>query len=81
MRHVTAREANQHFAKVLSAVEAGEEIVISKHGKPVAVMAPYRPQRDAEHEAKVARLRALMNEPVVIQGPLRRFTRDEMHER
>jgi prevent-host-death family protein len=81
MRHVTAREANQHFAKVLSAVEGGEEVVISKRGKPVAVMSPYKPALDAEHQAAVEHLKAVMDEPVELGAPFRTFTRDEMHER
>ena len=81
MRHVSAREANQHFAKVLSAVEAGEQVVISKRGKPVAVMSPYKPALDAEHQAAVEHLKAVMDEPVELGAPFRTFTRDEMHER
>ena len=81
MRQVSAREANQHFAKVLSAVEAGEQVVISKRGKPVAVMSPYRSRSDAEHHAAVERLKAVMDEPVKLRAPFRTFTRDEMHER
>ena len=81
MKHVTAREANQHFAKVLSAVEAGEQVVISKHGKPVAIMSPYKPALDAEHQAAVEHLKAVLNEPVELGAPFRTFTRDEMHER
>ena len=81
MKHVTAREANQHFAKILSAVEAGEEVVISKRGKPVAVMSPYRPMPDAEHQAAVDRLMAILNEPLIPSEGFRTFSRDEMHER
>jgi prevent-host-death family protein len=81
MKQVTAREANQHFAKVLSAVEGGEQVVISKRGKPVAVMSPYKPALDAEHQAAVEHLKAVMNEPVTLGAPFRTFTRDEMHER
>jgi prevent-host-death family protein len=81
MRHVTAREANQHFAKVLSAVEGGEEVVISKRGKPVAVMSPYKPALNAEHQAAVEHLKSVMDEPVELGAPFRTFTRDEMHER
>ena len=32
MRRVTAREANQRFSEVLSAVETGEQVVITKRG-------------------------------------------------
>jgi prevent-host-death family protein len=81
MKHVSAREANQNFAKVLSAVEGGEQVVISKRGKPVAVMSPYKPAPDAEHQAAVERMIASMDEPVEWDAPFRTFTRDEMHER
>lgn len=81
MRQVTAREANQHFAKILSAVEAGDQVVISKRGKPVAVMSPYRPVPDAEHQAAVDRLKAILNEPLIASEGFRTFSRDEMHER
>jgi len=81
MRHVTAREANQHFSKVLSAVEGGEEVVISKRGKPVAVIAPYKSLSDAQHQAAVEHLKAVMDEPVELGAPFRTFSRDEMHER
>jgi prevent-host-death family protein len=81
MRHITAREANQHFAKILSAVERGEQVVISKRGKPVAMMSPYQPAVDAEHQAAVDRMIASMDEPVEFATPFRTFTRDEMHER
>ncbi len=81
MRHVTAREANQNFSKVLSAVEGGEEVVISKRGKPIAVMSPYKPASDAEHQTAVERMIASMDEPVEFSAPFRTFTRDEMHER
>ena len=44
MRTVSAREANQQFARILGQASAGEEIVITRRGKPVAVLAPYRRQ-------------------------------------
>jgi prevent-host-death family protein len=81
MKQVTAREANQQFAKILAAVEGGEQVVISKHGRPVAVMSPYRPALDAEHQTAVERMIASMDEPVELGAPFRTFTRDEMHER
>ena len=81
MRHITAREANQHFAKVLSTVESGEHVVISKRGKPIAVMSPYKPALDAEHQAAIEHLKALLNEPLISAKDFRTFSRDEMHER
>jgi prevent-host-death family protein len=81
MKTVTAREANQHFAGVLSAVEGGERIVITKRGRPVAIMSPYQAETSDEHKAAVEHLIAVMNEPVELGVPFRTFTRDEMHER
>ena len=81
MRHVTAREANQRFARLLSSVEDGEQVVITKRGKPVAVVSPYRPDFSEERKPAIEHLRKVMSEPVKLRGPFRTFTRDEMHER
>jgi len=40
MRMVLARAANQGFSKLLQAVVEGEEVVITRRGKPVARLAP-----------------------------------------
>jgi prevent-host-death family protein len=45
MKTVSARQANREFAKLLSRVERGEEILITKRSKPVALMSPYQPSR------------------------------------
>jgi prevent-host-death family protein len=37
----TARELNQQTARFLAAVEHGEEVVVTKNGRPVAVVRPY----------------------------------------
>ena len=37
---VTSREANQQFSKLLERVRNGEEIVVTKHGKPAMRMVP-----------------------------------------
>ncbi len=42
MRTVSAREANQAFSKLLADAASGEEIVITRHGKPVAEPLIYR---------------------------------------
>ena len=43
MKTVSARQANHEFSDLLSRVERGEEILITKRSKPVAVLSPYRP--------------------------------------
>jgi prevent-host-death family protein len=82
MRQVTARDANQRFSEILSAVETGEEVTITKRGRPVAVMSPYRPPAlTPERQAAIERAIAIMDEPVALKGEFRGFSRDEMHER
>ena len=78
MRQVSAREANQQFARILGEAADGEEIVITRRGKPVAVLAPYRrPPLTPEQKAAIAEVVEMMKRGLV-HGGGRRFTRDEM---
>lgn len=82
MKQVTAREANQRFSAVLSAVETGEQVIVTKHGRPVAVISPYRPALlTAERQAAINRAIAVIDEPLEVGEGLRAFSRDEMHEK
>jgi len=40
MRNVSVREAREHISQLLASVERGEDVVISRHGKPVARLNP-----------------------------------------
>ena len=40
MRTVGAFEAKTHLSELLRAVERGETVIISRHGKPVAKLTP-----------------------------------------
>jgi prevent-host-death family protein len=40
---VNVHEAKTHFSKLIARVQAGEEIVVSRAGKPVARLVPMRP--------------------------------------
>ena len=53
-----AYEARTHFAELLERVERGEEVTITRHGSPVATIAPIRKRatRD-ERRAAIARWR------------------------
>jgi prevent-host-death family protein len=77
MRSVSAREANQQFARILGEAANGEEIVITRRGKPVAVLAPYRQAPlTPEQEAAIEELVEMMKRGLV-RGA-KRFARDEM---
>ena len=61
---VTLAHAKAHLSELLDKVEAGEEVVITRHGRPVAhVSAVVRPKRPlpleelAEFRATMPRLR------------------------
>jgi prevent-host-death family protein len=79
MKTVSARDANHGFSELLSAVERGEELLITKRGRPVAVLSPYRPPlMTAERQAAIDHAIKVMKKGLP-WGKSRRFTRDEMH--
>lgn len=59
------REANQRFSRAIKAVRAGQEVVLTERGKPIAVITPVAvPARDPM-------LRRL-EEVGVVHGPTKR---------
>jgi prevent-host-death family protein len=48
MREMSVREANQNFSQVIAAAEAGETIIITKNGAPVARITPQAADRSAD---------------------------------
>ena len=40
------REANQRFSKAIKAVKAGEEVILTERGKPIAVLKPITGSRN-----------------------------------
>jgi prevent-host-death family protein len=60
MRTVAIYEAKARFSELLAAVQAGEEVSITKHGKPVARMVAPESQQDCQDVAAAfAKLREL----------------------
>jgi prevent-host-death family protein len=82
MKTVSARQANHEFSDLLSRAERGEEIVITKRSKPVAVLSPYHPSRmTGERKRAIQHAVDVMAKGLSWDGTLRPFERDEMHER
>jgi len=52
---VGAYEAKTHLSELLEKVEAGEEIVITRHGSPVAKLVPVRKETSAQQRAAAVR--------------------------
>ena len=59
MRKFGAFEAKTHLSALLEAVAAGEEIVITRRGKPVARLVPPGEASEARRRAAWARIEAL----------------------
>lgn len=59
-RHVPISEFKDHASELVAAAERGEEIVITRHGKPAVILGPVREQpfNRAEAEAAMARILA-----------------------
>lgn len=55
MRQFGTFEAKNRLSELLDLVEAGEEVVITRHGKPVARMVP----TDADADVRERRRRAI----------------------
>eukprot|EP01041_Mallomonas_annulata_P035215 gene35215-58128_t len=63
MKTMNARVANQNFSRLLSEVERGETVLITKNGKTVAELRPRAddPREDPVWRANHERMLELMN--------------------
>ena len=48
MKSISVVEAKAHFSALLAAVEAGEEVAVTRHGKVVARLVPGVPRMAAD---------------------------------
>jgi prevent-host-death family protein len=82
IKTVSARVANHQFSELLARVERGEEVLITKRGKPVALLSPYRPALlTPERQSAIDHAIALMGKGLRWGKALRSYKREEMHER
>jgi prevent-host-death family protein len=78
MKTVSAREANQRFSRLLAEAAAGEQVVITRRGVPVARLVPAGPQKsDRARAAAIRRLMGLLK--LSLGGG--RFRRDDLYDR
>ena len=57
MTTVTAYEAKTHLPRLIRAVEQGETVIITRHGKPVAQLGPVQDRRREEIVAAIERIK------------------------
>jgi prevent-host-death family protein len=81
MKTVSARQANHEFSALLSRVERGEKILITKRSKPVAVLSPYLPAlMMPAREKAIQHAIDVMETGLSWGNVIRRFKREEMHK-
>jgi prevent-host-death family protein len=59
MTTVTAYEAKTHLPRLIRAVEQGETVIITRHGRPVAKLAPVEDNRRENIAEMMKRMEAL----------------------
>lgn len=58
MREVQASEAKAHLSRLLDDVERGETLIITRHGHPIARLAPERDRQQEEVDKAIAGIAA-----------------------
>jgi prevent-host-death family protein len=83
-KQVPLRDANQHFAQYVRAVERGEAFVITRRGRPVARLVPIKaggrvltPEQQAIRQQLLDRMRRGID----LGERTLPFDRDALHER
>lgn len=78
-QHISLRQANQNFSRYIEAVERGEEFVVTRRGKPVAVLSP-APRRGVRRltPAQKSALQRLFARARPLG--IRKWRRDELYE-
>ena len=76
-QQISLREANQHLSRYIEAAEKGDEIIITRRGKPVARLVRVVGQQSLTPE-KDAALQALFSMGVKTDG--RMYTREEIYD-
>ncbi|HEX9277017.1 MAG TPA: type II toxin-antitoxin system prevent-host-death family antitoxin [Casimicrobiaceae bacterium] len=59
MERIGICDARARLSELIERVESGEEVVLTRHGEPVARLVPEKPPRRRSRVAAVTRIRAL----------------------
>jgi prevent-host-death family protein len=77
MKTVSAAEANRHFSKILRDVRAGETVLVTSRGEPVAKIIPADAGKPDRTEALERLFARLDSQPAL---GLPRICRDELYD-
>lgn len=81
MHQISLREVNQHLSNYIDQVEKGDEIIITRRGKPVARLSPISKIKvlTSHQQAVWDKLSAHLRKGYHLEED--KFNRDEAHER
>ncbi len=69
MESVGLFEAKTHLSELIARAERGEEVIITRHNKPVAKLVPIGRERAESAQRRQAALAALQSfEPIAVPG-------------
>ncbi|HJP23090.1 MAG TPA: type II toxin-antitoxin system prevent-host-death family antitoxin [Alphaproteobacteria bacterium] len=81
IKSISIREANQHLSQHLAAVERGDQIIITRRGRPIARLVP----ETAEKKLSASQLAALERSRVRMRAGYainyNGIDRNELHDR
>ena len=78
-QRVSLREVNQHLTRYVKAAEAGDRILITRRGRPVALLSGVAEGEKLLSAEQEAALRRVLDRSAHLGG--RPPSRDELHER
>ena len=81
MRTVSLMTANQEFSKLIREVERGEDVLITRRGRPIAKLVPHRADKNADPEwaAAYRRMIGQLEEGASLGGL--KIRREELYDR
>jgi prevent-host-death family protein len=81
VRHVSLRDANQKFAQIVRDAEGGEEIIVTRRGKPVAFIGPARAGKRKLTPGQEEALARLLDLTCNVRFPVGwKFNREEIYD-
>jgi len=78
-QHISLRQANQNFSRYIEEVERGQEFIVTRRGRPVAVIAP-APRRGGRRLSLAQK--SALERFFAVARPLgiRKWRREEIYE-
>lgn len=78
---VGLREANQHLTDYVKLAEKGEEVLITRHGKPVAKLIGVQKKKTLSQDQKAALKRTVARMQTGFKYEEKTFKREDLYDR